>query len=83
MSARQGSAAFTIVIGGVTAFVVGAFLLTFAVYPIATQFMDAAFWTASTPSQEFLTTYVGGIWKFWGAILLIAILSFVWVSTRR
>lgn len=85
MSVRpsQGSASFTIVLGAVTAVVVGGFLLTFVVYPVVNAFTGAAFWGASTTPGANLLTVVEGIWTFWGAIVLIAILSFVWVRTRQ
>lgn len=80
---RQGSASFTIVIAGLTLFVVGAILLTFVVYPVYNGFTNAAFWSASTAPGVRVTTYVAGVWEFWGAILLIGLLSFVWVQTRQ
>lgn len=79
----QGSASYTIVIGGVTAIIVGGMVLTLAFYPIATAFMDAAFWGAETTHGSRVVTYTAGIWTFWGAILLMSILSWVWIRTRQ
>lgn len=83
MSARQGSASFTIVIGGLSALLVGAMLLSFAFYPIVGGFMNAAFWDSQTTAGSRLVTYTGGIWVFWGGIILLAILSYIWVETRQ
>lgn len=80
---RQGSASFTIVIGSMAALITGAIVLTFMFYPIIHSFRNAAFWTSSTAHGARLTTYVGGLWVFWGAIILISILSFVWIRTRQ
>lgn len=83
MSARQGSASFTIVLGALTAIVVSAIILTFVFYPIVTAFMGSAMWSAETAAGSTILTYTGGLWEFWAAILLMAILSFVWVRTRQ
>lgn len=83
MSTRQGSASFTIVIAGLTALIVGAMLLTFLFYPIISAFMGAGFWSAETAAGARVTTYVGGMWQFWGGIILLALLSFVWIRTRQ
>jgi hypothetical protein len=84
MSSRQGSASFTIVIGGLTALVTGAIVLTFIVYPIINAFMGAAFWgSAETTAGARVFTYTGGLWTFWGGVILIAILSWVWIQTRQ
>ena len=80
---RQGSASFVLVIGGMTAIVVGAIVLTFLFYPISNAFQGAAFWGAETAPGARVTTYVGGVWTFWGAIILISILSFIWIRTRQ
>lgn len=83
-ASRQGSASFTIVLGGLTALVVGAIMLTFVLFPIANAFMDASFWgTASTAPGQRLTTTIGGVWTFWPAILLIGLAIWVWVTTRQ
>jgi len=82
-ASRQGSASYTIVIGGLTALVVGAMVLTFMIYPIVNSFMDAAFWSLDTVPGNWITTFVGGIWIFWGAIVLIAITIYIWVRTRQ
>lgn len=83
MSARQGSASYTIVVGGITALVIGAIMLTFLVYPMANAFMDAAFWGSETTSGARVITYVGGAWTFSGGIVLIAIIMWIWVHTRQ
>lgn len=83
MSARQGSASFTIVLGSMAALLVGGIMLTFFVYPIVNGFTNAAFWDASTVAGSRLLTVTSGLWTFWGAIILMAILSFVWVKTRQ
>lgn len=80
---RQGSASYTIVLGAMSALLVGAIVLTMLFYPIVTAFMDAAFFSAETTAGARVNTYVEGMWTFWGAIILIAILSFVWVKTRQ
>lgn len=80
---RQGSASFTIVIGGLTMLMVGGILLTFLHYPVTNAFMDSAFWSSQTEHGARMTTFVGGIWIFWGAIILISILSFIWIRTRQ
>lgn len=83
MAARQGSASFTIVLAGVTALVTWGILLTFLMYPIVNAFLDAAFWNAETVAGSRILTYTRGVWTFWGAILLMALLSFIWVRTRQ
>jgi hypothetical protein len=80
---RQGSASFTIVLVGLTAFVVGAMLLTFVVYPMVNAFRASAIWQAETANGAKLLTYVGGMWEFWGGFLLLALLSFIWIRTRQ
>jgi hypothetical protein len=80
---RQGSASFVIVLGAVAMFLVGGFILTFVLYPIINTFTNAAFWTSETIAGARVTTNVAGMWEFWGAILLLALLSFVWVKTRQ
>ncbi len=83
-ASRQGSASFTIVLGGLTALVVGAIMLTFVLFPIRNAFVDAAFWgSASTAPGQRITTTVGGLWVFWPAIILIAITIWIWVTTRQ
>lgn len=86
MSIRQShstSGAFVVVIGGVTALIVGAIVLTFVVFPLTDVFMASELWTAQTPAGSELLTYMGGFWVFWPAIILIAILSFIWINTRQ
>lgn len=85
MSTRQqGSASFTIVLGALTALLVGAMVLTFIFYPVVTPMLSSPlFGTMSTDAGVRVTTYVEGLWIFWGAIILIGILSFVWVRTRQ
>lgn len=80
---RQGSASFTIVIGSLTAMIVGAIVLTMMFYPIINAFMDAAFWNTNSVAGNRVTTYTGGVWVFWGAIVMLAILSYVWIQTRQ
>lgn len=84
MSVRQqGSAAWVIAIAAFMALLVGAMLGTFVVFPLFNGFTDAAFWTATTTDGQRLLTYVEGLWQFSLAIILIAILSFVWVHSRQ
>lgn len=83
MSTRQGSASFTIVLGAVTTFLVGGFLLTFVVYPFHNFMTAAAFWDAETAVAARVFGIVAGLWQFWGAIILLVLLSFIWVSTRQ
>lgn len=80
---RRGSAAFVVVLGAVTAIVVGAMLLTFVVYPMTNAFTAAAFWSASTTPGANLLAVVEGVWVFWGALILLAILAYVWINTRQ
>jgi len=80
---QQGSASFTIVIGGMAALVVGAIVLTFMFYPIIDAFQNAAFWNSETAAGARVTTYVGGAWVFSGAIVLLGITSYIWVATRQ
>lgn len=83
MSARQGSASFTIVIAGLTALVVGAMLLTFVLYPYMNAFVGSGFWNADTTAGLRVIRFTEGLWRFWGGIVLMAILSFIWVQTRQ
>lgn len=83
MAARQGSSSYTIVIGALGAVFVGGLILTLLVFPFFNSFTDAAFWSADTATGSRLVTLVAGLWEFWGGIVLIAILSFVWVRTRQ
>lgn len=83
MATRQGSASFTIVIAGVVSLIVGAMLLTFVLYPVMNAFIGAPFWSAETTAGSRVLTYTRGLWTFWGAIILMSILSFVWVRTRQ
>jgi len=80
---RQGSASFTIVIGALAALITGAIMLTFLFYPIITAMTEAAFWSADTVQGSRVASTTQGVWEFWGAIILLAILSFVWISTRQ
>jgi hypothetical protein len=83
MSARQGSASFTVVIGGLAALVVGAIVLTFVMFPVTNSFTDAAFWSASTTGGARLLGVVEGVWTFSGAVMLMTTLSWIWVRTRQ
>jgi hypothetical protein len=80
---RQGSASFTIVIAVIAAIGTGAFLLTFIVYPIYNGFTSSAFWAADTVPGSRVVTFVSGLWEFWGGIILLALVSFVWIRTRQ
>lgn len=82
-TSQQGSASYTLVIGVMAALIVGAIVLTMMFYPIMDAFMDSAFFDSNTIAGDRVTTYVGGVWVFWGAILLIGMLSWVWVRTRQ
>jgi hypothetical protein len=84
MSARRGSAAFTIVLGGMTALVVGGMVITFVFHPVATALLNSPFFGMMTTSDGVrVTTYVEGAWIFTPGIILIAILSHIWVHTRQ
>lgn len=83
MSTRQGSASYVIVIGVLMALIVGAFLLTFVVYPITNTFRGSALWSMDTTAGNRVLMAVGGVWEFWGAIILLALLAFVFVVTRQ
>ena len=80
---RQGSASYTIAIGAMTAIIIGAIVLTIFLYPIINAFRGSGLWNADTAAGNRLLTYTGGIWEFWGAIILIAILAYVWIRTRQ
>lgn len=83
MAARQGSASFTIVIAGVTAIIVGGMLLTFVLYPFMNAFVGSGLWNAETTAGLRVMRFTRGLWTFWGAIMLIAVLSYIWVETRQ
>ena len=80
---QQGSASFTIVLASLTAILVGAIMLSFVVYPIYNGFTASALFTADTAAGASFLEVVDGVWRFWGALILIAILSFVWINTRQ
>jgi hypothetical protein len=80
---RQGSASFTIVIGGMAAVLVGAFMLTFVMYPYYNAVTGSAIWTADTSVGAGLLFYVGALWEFTGGIIIISILSWLWIRTRQ
>ena len=80
---RQGSASYTIVLGALAALVVGGLVLTFMFYPIVSAFMAADVWSTQTTAGADLETYTEGLWTFWGAVILLGILSFVWVRSRQ
>lgn len=79
----QGSASYTIAIGSVAAIIVGGLVLTIVHYPIVNAFMGSAAWSAETADGARMLTFIGGLWEFWGAIILLAIVSFVWIRTRQ
>ena len=83
MSVRQGSASYTIVIAAVTSVLVGGFLLTFLVYPFHNFMTAAAFWEPETAVAARVFGVVSGLWQFWGVIVLLTVLSFVWITTRQ
>lgn len=84
MSARrQGSAAYVVVVVAITAILVGAFLLTYVVYPVHNFFTASAFWSPESVAAARVFGVVSGLWEFWGAVILIMILAFVWVQTRQ
>ena len=80
---QQGSASFVIVLGGVMSLIAGAMVLTLALYPIINAFRGSGLWGMDTMAGNRMLTYIGGVWEFWGAILLLGILSFIWVRTRQ
>jgi len=79
----QRSAAFQIVIAAFMALIIGAMLSTFVLFPVYNAFTNAAFWSAQTAGGTRLLTYVGGVWQMFPALVLFAILTYVWVSTRQ
>lgn len=83
MSTRQGSASYTIVIGGVTAVLIGALMLTFVLFPFYNAFSDAPFMQADTAAGVMVVDYTLGMWRFWGGVLLLGLLSWIWVVTRQ
>lgn len=84
MSVRQqGSAAWVIAIAAFMALLVGAILGTFVVFPFFNGFTESAIWQATTTDGQRLLTYVEGMWQFSLAVILFAILSFVWVHSRQ
>jgi len=80
---RQGSTAWVVVIAGFMFLIFGAILATFLLFPIHNGFVTSAFWTASTTDGQRLLTYVSGLWQFTPAIMLIALLAWVWVHSRQ
>ncbi|WP_066417030.1 hypothetical protein [Halorubrum aethiopicum] len=80
---RSGSAAYVIPIVALLSLLVGAMMLTFVVYPIYNGFTQSAAWSAQTEPGTRLLAVIAGIWEFWGAVILISILSYVWIRTRR
>lgn len=80
---ESGSAAYVVTIVGLLSVLVGAMSLTFILYPLHNSFVESAAWSAQTPEGERLLDAVAGIWEFWGGVMLIAILSYVWIATRR
>lgn len=80
---RQGSAAWVITIAAFMMLIVGALLTTFIVFPLYNGFTDSAIWAAETTDGQRLLTYVSGLWQFSPAVILIAILAFVWVHSRQ
>jgi len=81
---RQGSASFTIVIGGIAVVLVGAMLLTFIVYPFVNAFTAAPFFSgAETTAGARVNTFVEGAFVFTGGIILLALLTWVWIRTRQ
>ena len=80
---EQGSAAWLIVIAAFMALIIGAMLATFIVFPLFNGFTDSAIWAAETTDGRRLLTYVSGLWQFSPAVILIAILAFVWVHSRQ
>lgn len=81
---ERESAAFTVVIAALGALVMGGMLLSFVVYPIYNGLIaPAPLGGAETSAGSRVFDVTGGLFPFWGAILLIAILSFIWVRTRR
>ena len=83
MSTTQGSASYTIVIGAITATLVGGMLLTFVMFPVFNAFTASSLWSMDTSAGAGLLTYVAGIWEFWGGIIAIAILLWLWIRTRQ
>ena len=83
VQARPRSAAFAIVLTGMAALVVGAIVLTFVHFPIATAIMDSALFEVETASGTRLTTWIEGAWIFLPAIMLIGLSSWIWVVTRQ
>ena len=83
MSTQQGSSSFTLAIGIIAAVITGAFMLTFTLFPLANAFMGSALWSSETSTAADLLGWLSGIWEFWGGIIAIAILMFVWIRTRQ
>lgn len=83
MSTRQGSASYTIVIGGTLAVLVGALILTFVMYPLFNAFEGSALFSAQTTHGATLVTFMLGLWEFWGGILLLMLIAWIWVVTRQ
>jgi hypothetical protein len=80
---QQGSSAWLIVIAGFMFLVFGAMLSTFIIFPLFNGFTGSAIWTATTTDGQRLLTYVSGLWQFAPAILLLALLAWVWVHSRQ
>lgn len=86
MSARgrqQGSSAYQIVIGGLTAIVIGAIVLTFFVYPLIGGFRGTGLLSFETAAGARVATFTDGMWVFVGGWIMIAIVLFIWIETRQ
>lgn len=80
---RQGSTAFTLVLGGVMAIVVGAIVGTFLVYPIINGFTGTELFAFETTSGARVGTFVDGMWRFTLGFVMLGIIAFVWIETRQ
>lgn len=78
----RGSAAWVIGIVLVTAFVVGALLLT-VTDPVAQALFSSSLYQSNTSYGSNALSWVKSFWQYISVILLLGFLSFVWINTRR
>lgn len=80
--AIRGSAAWVLTVVLVTAFVVGALLLT-VVDPVVQGLFDSSIWTCSTSYCDMTLGAGENMWAYIALVILLGFLSTVWVTTRR
>jgi len=82
MSARPESAPYTLAILLVTALVTGALLLT-VTDPVMQALFGSGAYTAETANGKSLLSWMGALWSFVPAAILLMFLIKSWVDTRQ